>query len=152
MVLAVEPGIYWEGGSGLQARGQFLDHRLRSREAVALPGRSRAVIWAGSLNRPHEIDAQVGFYDTTLRDGEQTVGMSYRRPTTSSRSRALSDAGVERIEAGFLRVSEDDYRAVQLIAGAGRRPRSGFRARYEQMKALVELGVEASVIESPISI
>ena len=57
-----------------QARGQFLDHRL-SREAVALPGRSRAVIWAGSLNRPHEIDAQVGFYDTTLRDGEQTVGV-----------------------------------------------------------------------------
>ena len=24
------------------------------------------MIWAGSLNRPHSIDAEVGFYDTTL--------------------------------------------------------------------------------------
>jgi isopropylmalate/homocitrate/citramalate synthase len=111
------------------------------------------VIWAGSLNRPHEIDAQVGFYDTTLRDGEQTVGVVLTPDDKLEIARALSDAGVERIEAGFPRVSEDDYRAVQLIAGAGLAAEIwGFsRAVRADVEALVELGVEASVIESPIS-
>jgi isopropylmalate/homocitrate/citramalate synthase len=77
------------------------------------------VIWAGKLNRPHSIDAEVGFYDTTLRDGEQTVGVVLTPEDKLEIARALSEAGVERIEAGFPRVSEDDHRAVQLIAGAG---------------------------------
>jgi isopropylmalate/homocitrate/citramalate synthase len=111
------------------------------------------VIWAGSLNRPHEIDAEVGFYDTTLRDGEQTVGVVLTPEDKLEIARALSEAGVERIEAGFPRVSEDDYRAVQLIADAGLDAEIwGFsRAVRADVEALVELGVGASVIESPIS-
>ena len=68
-------------------------------------------------------------------------------------ARALSEAGVERIEAGFPRVSDDDYRAVRLIAGAGLDAEIwGFsRAVRADVEALVELGVQASVIESPIS-
>jgi isopropylmalate/homocitrate/citramalate synthase len=111
------------------------------------------VIWTGRLNRPHSIDAEVGFYDTTLRDGEQTVGVVLTPDDKLEIARALSDAGVERIEAGFPRVSEDDYRAVQLIAGAGLAAEVwGFsRAVRADVEALVELGVAASVIESPIS-
>jgi len=111
------------------------------------------VIWAGRLNRPHEIDAEVGFYDTTLRDGEQTVGVVLTPEDKLEIARALSEAGVERIEAGFPRVSEDDYRAVQLIADAGLDAEIwGFsRAVRADVEALVELGVGASVIESPIS-
>jgi len=111
------------------------------------------VIWAGSLNRPHSIDAEVGFYDTTLRDGEQTVGVVLTAEDKLEIARALSEAGVERIEAGFPRVSEDDYRAVQLIADAGLSAEIwGFsRAVRADVEALVELGVGASVIESPIS-
>jgi isopropylmalate/homocitrate/citramalate synthase len=111
------------------------------------------VIWAGSLNRPHSIDAEVGFYDTTLRDGEQTVGVVLTPEDKLEIARALSEAGVERIEAGFPRVSEDDYRAVQLIADAGLDAEIwGFsRAVRADVEALVELGVGASVIESPIS-
>jgi isopropylmalate/homocitrate/citramalate synthase len=112
------------------------------------------VIWAGSLNRPHSIGAaEVGFYDTTLRDGEQTVGVVLTPEDKLEIARALSEAGVERIEAGFPRVSEDDYRAVQLIAGAGLDAEIwGFsRAVRADVEALVELGVGASVIESPIS-
>ena len=111
------------------------------------------MIWAGSLNRPHSIDAEVGFYDTTLRDGEQTVGVVLTPEDKLEIARALSEAGVERIEAGFPRVSEDDYRAVQLIAGVGLAAEIwGFsRAVRADVDALVELGVEASVIESPIS-
>ncbi len=111
------------------------------------------MIWAGSLNRPHELEAEVGFYDTTLRDGEQTVGVVLSPDDKLEIARALADAGVERIEAGFPRVSEDDYRAVELIAGDGLAAEIwGFsRAVRADVEALVELGVQASVIESPIS-
>ena len=33
------------------------------------------MIWTGEINRPYAFDARVGFYDTTLRDGEQTGGV-----------------------------------------------------------------------------
>jgi isopropylmalate/homocitrate/citramalate synthase len=111
------------------------------------------VIWAGSLNRPHSIEAEVGFYDTTLRDGEQTVGVVLTPEDKLEIARGLAEAGVERIEAGFPRVSADDYRAVQLIAAASLAAETwGFsRAVRADVEVLVELGVGASVIESPIS-
>ena len=66
---------------------------------------------------------------------------------------ALDESGVDRIEAGFPRVSEDDAEAIRLIAGAGLRAEIwGFsRAVPADVEALVELGVRAAVIESPIS-
>jgi isopropylmalate/homocitrate/citramalate synthase len=111
------------------------------------------VIWTGELNRPYELEGEVGFYDTTLRDGEQTVGVVLMPEEKLEIARALSEAGVERIEAGFPRVSEDDWRAVRLISEAGLEAEVwGFsRAVRADVEALVELGVAASVIESPIS-
>ena len=116
----------------------------------------REKLWTGELNRqalepqPH---VTVGLYDTTLRDGEQTVGVVLTPADKLEIARALDAAGIDRIEAGFPRVSDDDFRAVQLIAGAGLRAEVwGFsRAVAADVEALVELGVEASVIESPIS-
>jgi isopropylmalate/homocitrate/citramalate synthase len=111
------------------------------------------VIWTGALNRPFELQAEVGFYDTTLRDGEQTVGVVLMPEEKLEIARALSEAGVERIEAGFPRVSADDWEAVRLISEAGLAAEIwGFsRAVRADVEALVELGVGASVIESPIS-
>jgi isopropylmalate/homocitrate/citramalate synthase len=111
------------------------------------------VIWTGALNRPHELQAEVGFYDTTLRDGEQTVGVVLMPEEKLEIARALSEACVERIEAGFPRVSADDWEAVKLISEAGLDAQVwGFsRAVRADVEALVELGVPASVIESPIS-
>jgi isopropylmalate/homocitrate/citramalate synthase len=110
-------------------------------------------IWTGEVNAPFAFEAEVGFYDTTLRDGEQTVGVVLDPEEKLEIARGLAEAGVERIEAGFPRVSQDDWDAVKLIAGA-RLPAEiwGFsRAVPADVEALVELGVEASVIESPIS-
>ena len=111
------------------------------------------MIWTGELNRPHELQAEVGFYDTTLRDGEQTIGVVLTPSHKLEIAKALDAAGIDRIEAGFPRVSEDDYHAVELIAAAGLRAEVwGFsRAVRADVDALVELGVHASVIESPIS-
>ena len=111
------------------------------------------LFWTGEINSPFALDTRVGFYDTTLRDGEQTVGVVFDPDQKLELARKLDEVGIERIEAGFPRVSEDDWRAVQLIAGAGLRAEVwGFsRAVPADVEALVELGVRASVIESPIS-
>ena len=114
---------------------------------------SKGSFWTGTLNAPHAFAANVGFYDTTLRDGEQTVGVVLSPEEKLELARGLDELGIERIEAGFPRVSADDRRAVELIRDAGLAAEVwGFsRAVEADVKALVELGVEASVIESPIS-
>ena len=111
------------------------------------------LIWTGSLNDRYAIRGKVGLYDTTLRDGEQTVGVVLAPEQKLEIARLLDGLGIERIEAGFPRVSEDDRRAVELIAGAGLQAEIwGFsRAVPADLELLVELGVEAAVIESPIS-
>ncbi|MGH2970887.1 MAG: LeuA family protein [Gaiellaceae bacterium] len=110
-------------------------------------------IWTGTLNDAHAIGGRVGLYDTTLRDGEQTVGVVLDPVQKLEIARLLDGLGVDRIEAGFPRVSPDDWDAVKLVAGAGLGAEVwGFsRAVPADLEALVELGVPASVIESPIS-
>jgi len=114
---------------------------------------SSGAFWTGALNAAHAFSAEVGFYDTTLRDGEQTVGVVLTPDDKLELARGLDALGIERIEAGFPRVSKDDWRAVELIRDAGLNAEVwGFsRAVEADVKALVELGVGASVIESPIS-
>jgi len=116
----------------------------------------RSKVWTGSVNEK-ALDPQqhhvIGLYDTTLRDGEQSVGVVLMPEEKLEIARALDAAGIDRIEAGFPRVSDDDWRAVELVVGAGLRAEVwGFsRAVQADVEALVELGVPASVIESPIS-
>jgi isopropylmalate/homocitrate/citramalate synthase len=111
------------------------------------------LIWTGDLNNPYRINGHVGLYDTTLRDGEQTVGVVLGPQEKLEIARLLDDVGIDRIEAGFPRVSADDYEAVRLISDAGLRAEVwGFsRAVPADLEALVDLGVRYSVIESPIS-
>ena len=112
-----------------------------------------SLIWTGSLSHPYRIGGHVGLYDTTLRDGEQTVGVVLDAEQKLEIARLLDALGVDRIEAGFPRVSQDDWDAVKLIAEAGLRAEVwGFsRAVPADLEALVELGVRHAVIESPIS-
>ena len=111
------------------------------------------MIWTGELNDPYGLGGKVGLYDTTLRDGEQTVGVVLDPEQKLEIARLLDELGIDRIEAGFPRVSQDDWEAVRLISDAGLRAEVwGFsRAVPADLEALVELGVRASVIESPIS-
>jgi isopropylmalate/homocitrate/citramalate synthase len=111
------------------------------------------LIWTGSLNDRYAIRGRVGLYDTTLRDGEQTVGVVLSPEDKLEIARLLDGLGIERIEAGFPRVSQDDRRAVELVAGAGLTAEVwGFsRAVPADLELLVEVGVRHSVIESPIS-
>jgi isopropylmalate/homocitrate/citramalate synthase len=110
-------------------------------------------IWTGGVNDAYALGGRVGLYDTTLRDGEQTVGVVLDPEQKLEIAKLLDGLGVERIEAGFPRVSQDDWDAVKRVAEAGLGAQVwGFsRAVPADLEALVELGVPASVIESPIS-
>ncbi len=110
-------------------------------------------IWTGEINRPARLEAKVGFYDTTLRDGEQAVGVVLQPEQKLEVARLLDQLGVERIEAGFPRVSDDDSEAIRRIADAGLTAEIwGFaRAVRADVEALAELGLRAAVVESPLS-
>jgi isopropylmalate/homocitrate/citramalate synthase len=110
-------------------------------------------IWTGALNDAYRVGGSIGLYDTTLRDGEQTVGVVLDPDQKLEIAKLLDELGIDRIEAGFPRVSRDDWDAVKLISDAGLHAQVwGFsRAVPADLEALVELGVSASVIESPIS-
>lgn len=60
--------------------------------------------------------SHVKIFDTTLRDGEQAPGFSMDGGQKLRMARALSDLGVDIIEAGFAIASPGDFEAVQTIA------------------------------------
>ncbi len=72
-----------------------------------------------TLESPRE---RVRVFDTTLRDGEQAPGYSMTRAQKRRIAQALAELGVDIIEAGFAQASDDDFAAVQAIAGDLRGP------------------------------
>ena len=78
-------------------------------------------IWTGALNDAYRVGGSVGLYDTSLRDGEQTVGVVLDPEQKLEIATLLDELGVDRIEAGFPRVSQDDWDAVKLLSEAGLR-------------------------------
>jgi isopropylmalate/homocitrate/citramalate synthase len=123
------------------------------------PSGNNSGIWISELNRRPEVHASletagtVRFYDTTLRDGEQTVGVVLTPDQKLEIARALDELGIERIEAGFPRVSPDDAEAFRRIASAGLKAEIwGFaRAIRADIDELLRLGARAAVIETPTS-
>ena len=116
-------------------------------------------IWISALNHREGVERKIAttsavkFYDTTLRDGEQSVGVLLTPQQKLEIAQALDDLGVGRIEAGFPRVSSDDAEAFGLIAKAGLRAEIwGFgRAVKSDIDELLRLGARATVIETPTS-
>jgi 2-isopropylmalate synthase len=61
----------------------------------------------------------IRIFDTTLRDGEQTPGVSLTADDKMEIARQLSKLGVDTIEAGFPSSSEGEKKVVKEIAKAG---------------------------------
>ncbi len=59
---------------------------------------------------------KIFIFDTTLRDGEQTPGVSLNGVEKLEIARALQKLGVDAIEAGFPISSEGDFEGVKAIA------------------------------------
>lgn len=60
-------------------------------------------------------------FDTTLRDGEQSPGMSMTKEEKLRVAEVLDDMGVDVIEAGFAIASQGDFEAVKAIAQQAKR-------------------------------
>ena len=155
--------MLYRGRRRAPRRGQLPDHRRRRGEALALPGwdspgvtLDRSKLWTGDLNAK-ALEPQprvtVGLYDTTLRDGEQTVGVVLSPEDKLEIARALDAAGVDRIEAGFPRVSEDDaQRDLADPRGRARRGDLGLLARRARGRRGARRARPARLrVESPIS-
>ncbi len=72
-------------------------------------------------------DNYVRFFDTTLRDGEQSPGATMTSAEKLEVARALARLGVDIIEAGFPAASPDDLEAVRRIAIEVGNPSDGTR-------------------------
>ncbi len=59
---------------------------------------------------------RIYFFDTTLRDGEQSPGCSMTQHEKLQMAHALSDLGVDILEAGFAISSDGDFAAIETIA------------------------------------
>ena len=117
-------------------------------------------VWTSELNSRPDVQPvfdrsrTIRFYDTTLRDGEQTVGVVFSPHQKLEIAKKLDELGVGRIEAGFPKVSAEDAEAISLILRAGLKHSEvwGFsRATRSDVEELVRLGLQASVIELPVS-
>jgi isopropylmalate/homocitrate/citramalate synthase len=96
--------------------------------------------------------AMVEIHDATLRDGEQTPGVVFRKEHKVAIAKALDAVGVHRIEAGMPAVSSEDFAAIEEIAALNLRSRifSFARAMNEDVDAALACGAQGVVIEVPI--
>ena len=61
-------------------------------------------------------DDRIIFFDTTLRDGEQSPGFSMNLAEKIRMAEALTELGVDVLEAGFAIASPGDFESVKAIA------------------------------------
>ena len=89
------------------------------------------------MTRPMPNPDQIVFFDTTLRDGEQSPGCTMHHDEKLRMAHQLRDLGVDILEAGFAIASEGDFDAVQAIARevTGTRIASLARCKREDIDA-----------------
>lgn len=112
-------------------------------------------IWTSSFNEQESVQQgfdrtkTVRFYDTTLRDGEQSTGVCFSANDKFEIACKLAELGVGRIESGFPRVSDEDTQAVKRILAANLNSEIwGFaRCLQADIDAHVELGTEYLLCE-----
>jgi isopropylmalate/homocitrate/citramalate synthase len=112
-------------------------------------------VWTSSFNEQEAVQKgfdrtrTVRFYDTTLRDGEQSTGVCFSADEKFEIACKLADLGIGRIESGFPRVSEEDTQAVKRILEAKLSSEIwGFaRCLQADIDAHIELGTEYLLCE-----
>ena len=63
--------------------------------------------------------SRVHVYDSTLRDGEQMPGVAFSMDEKVAIARALDEARLPEIEAGFPSVSETEFNSIRTILDLG---------------------------------
>lgn len=91
--------------------------------------------------------------DTTLRDGEQTPGVSLKSEEKLELARALDALGVDSIEAGSAITSQGEQQAIKEIAAAGLNAEVSSYARIKKkdIDICIDCGVDCVFLVSPTS-
>ena len=86
---------------------------------------------------------KVRIFDTTLRDGEQSPGVSLSPDQKLTIAKKLDALGVDALEAGFPMVSTGEQQAIKMITGAGLNAEiCGLaRANKKDIDAAVDVGL-----------
>ena len=98
------------------------------------------------------------FLDTTLRDGEQTPGVSFHLNDKVDFARALETLGVDMIEAGFAGASPGDFEAVRAVArtvktgvcSLARCVEADIRAAADALKGAAKPRIHVFIATSPL--
>ena len=87
--------------------------------------------------RPPNLPSSIYMWDETLRDGEQTPGVSLTINEKIDIAKALDDIGVNIIAVGFPAVSEDEKLAAKTLT------RENFKAKLAAPARAVKLDIDA---------
>jgi len=96
---------------------------------------------------------KVRFHDTTFRDGEQQPGVVFTSDEKLKIGTMMSEIGIDRIEGGMPLVSEDDKKAVKMLANAGLDAEifAFTRCMKEDVETSVACDVDGVIMEVPSS-
>ncbi len=99
-----------------------------------------------------KLPKRVEIHDATLRDGEQTPGVVFRKEHKVEIAQRLAEVGVERIEAGMPAVSDEDFEAIKEISKLGLKARiyTFARAMNADIDKAIDCGAHGVVIEIPL--
>ena len=99
-----------------------------------------------------DLPDKVAIHDATLRDGEQTPGVVFRKEDKIRIAQKLDEVGVERIEAGMPAVSDEDFQAIKEISKLGLKAKifTFARAMAIDIDKAIDCGADGVVIEVPI--
>jgi isopropylmalate/homocitrate/citramalate synthase len=100
-----------------------------------------------------KLPKKIKFHDTTFRDGEQQPGVVFTSEEKLRIGTMMSEIGMDRIEGGMPLVSEDDKKAVKMLANAGLDSEifAFTRCMKDDVETSVDCGVDGVIMEVPSS-
>lgn len=96
---------------------------------------------------------EIRIFDTTLRDGEQTPGVSLTPKDKLKIAKKLDELGVDAIEAGFAAATKGEFEAMKLIANEGLKAEifSFARGSKKDIDAVIDSDADAVFLVIPSS-
>lgn len=96
---------------------------------------------------------KIKIHDVTLRDGEQQIGVGFRKEEKIAIAEKLAEAGIHRIEAGMPATSKDDAAAISEIVKRDLGPEvfAFCRSVLDDIRIAKDCGVHGVVVEIPSS-
>jgi len=120
-----------------------------------VPYYEKDTLWVSPMNYLPEVMGQMRIrdriliHDVTLRDGEQTPGVVFKKDERIRIAQALNDIGVDRIEFGMPIVSQEIYESFEEVLRMDFKSEivAFLRAHKDDVALAVKLGVKSAIIE-----